>query len=71
MTAARLRLDSMLVVVARWSTDLNVIFISAVRCTAMKMNRLEVFRKKKRERKFLKNTVAVFFVPDATKDIFL
>ena len=36
MTAARLRLASVLVVVARWSTDLDVIFIiSGVRCTAM------------------------------------
>ena len=35
MTAARLRLASMLVVVARWSTNLDVIFISGIRCTAM------------------------------------
>ena len=35
MTAARLRLASVLVVVARWSTDLDVIFISGVRCTTM------------------------------------
>ena len=35
MTAVRLRLASVLVVVARWSTDLDVIFISGVRCTAM------------------------------------
>ena len=36
MTAARLRLVSVLVVVVRWSTDLNVIFIiSSVRCTTM------------------------------------
>ena len=35
MTAARLRLASVLVVVARRSTDLDVIFISGVRCTAM------------------------------------
>ena len=36
MTAARLRLASVLVVVARWSTDLDVIFIiSGIRCTAM------------------------------------
>ena len=35
MTAARLRLASVIVVVARWSTDLDVIFIiSSVRCTA-------------------------------------
>ena len=34
MTTARLRLASVLVVVARWSTDLDVIFISGVRCTA-------------------------------------
>ena len=36
MTAARLRLASVLVVVARWSTNLGVIFIiSSIRCTAM------------------------------------
>ena len=35
MTAARLRLTSVLVVVARWSTNLHVIFISSIRCTAM------------------------------------
>jgi hypothetical protein len=36
MTAARLRLASVLVVVARWSTDLDVIFIiSSVRCTTI------------------------------------
>ncbi len=36
MTAARLRLASVLVVIARWSTDLDVIFIiSRVRCTTM------------------------------------
>ena len=35
MTVARLRLASVLVVVARWSTDLDVIFISGVYCTAM------------------------------------
>jgi hypothetical protein len=36
MTAACLRLASVLVVVARWSTDLDVIFtISSVRCTNM------------------------------------
>ena len=36
MTAARLRLASLLVVVARWSMDLDVIFIiSDIRCTAM------------------------------------
>ena len=36
MTAARLRLTSVLVVVARWSTDLDVIFIiSSVHCTTM------------------------------------
>jgi hypothetical protein len=34
MTAARLRLGSVLLVVARWSTNLDVIFISGVRCTA-------------------------------------
>ena len=36
MTAVRLRLASVLVVVARWSTDLDVIFIiSSVLRTAM------------------------------------
>ena len=36
MTAARLRLASVLVVIARWSMDLDVIFIiSGVRCTVM------------------------------------
>ena len=36
MAAARLRLASVLVVVARWSTDLDVIFIiSGARCTTM------------------------------------
>ena len=36
MTAARLRLASVLVVVARWSTDLDVIsIISGIRCTVM------------------------------------
>ena len=36
MTAARHRLASVIVVVARWSTDLDVIFIiSSVRCTAI------------------------------------
>ena len=36
MTAARLRLASVLVVVARWFTNLDVIFIiSSVRCTIM------------------------------------
>ena len=36
MAAARLRLASVLVVVARWSMDLDVIFIiSGIRCTAM------------------------------------
>ena len=36
MTAARLRLASVLVVVARWSTDLDVIFIiCSVCCTTM------------------------------------
>ena len=36
MTAARLRLASVFVVVARWSTDLDVIFIiSRVHCTTM------------------------------------
>ena len=39
MTAARLRPASVLVVVARWSTDLDVIFIiSSVRCTTMIKN---------------------------------
>ena len=36
MTVARLRLASVLVVVARWSTDVDVIsIISDIRCTAM------------------------------------
>ena len=35
MTAARLRLAPVLIVVARWSTDLDVIFISGIRCTTM------------------------------------
>ena len=35
MTVARLRLASVLVVVARWSTNLDVIFISGIRCTVM------------------------------------
>ena len=35
MTAARLRLASVLVVVTRWSTDLDVFFISGVCCTAI------------------------------------
>ena len=36
MTAARLRLASVFVVVARWSTDLDVIsIISSIRCTTM------------------------------------
>ena len=35
MTAARLRLAPVFVVVARWSTDLDVIFISGVRCIAI------------------------------------
>ena len=35
MTVARLRLASVLVVVARWYTDLDAIFISGVRCSAM------------------------------------
>ena len=35
MTAARLRLTSVFVVVARWSTNLDVIFIFGIRCTAM------------------------------------
>ena len=35
MTAARLRLASVLVVVARWFMDLDVIFISGIRCTVM------------------------------------
>ena len=35
MTAARLRLASVLVVVARWSTILDVIFISSIHCTAI------------------------------------
>ena len=40
MTAARLRLAALLVVVARWSTDMIVIFItSVVFCTAMIENK--------------------------------
>ena len=35
MTAARLRLASEIVVVARWSTDLDVIFTSSVFCTTL------------------------------------
>ena len=36
MTTARLQLALVLVVVARWSTDLDVVFIiSSVRCTIM------------------------------------
>ena len=35
MTAGRLPLPSVLVVVPRWSTDLDVIFFSSVRCTTM------------------------------------
>ena len=35
MTAARLRLASVLVVVARWSMILDVIFISGIHCTTM------------------------------------
>ena len=36
MTAARLQLTSVLVIVARWSMNLDVnFFISGVRCTAM------------------------------------
>jgi hypothetical protein len=36
MTEARLRLASVLVVVARWPTNMDVVFIiSGVRCTAM------------------------------------
>ena len=36
MTAARLRLASVVVVIARWSTDLDGIFIiSSIRCTTM------------------------------------
>ena len=35
MTAARLRVASVLVIVVRWSTNLDVIFISSIRCTAM------------------------------------
>ena len=49
MTAARLRLASVLVIVARWSTNMDVFFIiSGVCCIAMmKNNRLEVFLQKK------------------------
>ena len=35
MTAARLRLAPEIVVVARWSTDLDVIFTSSVLCTTL------------------------------------
>ena len=50
MTAARLRLASMFVVVARWSTDLDVIFISGVRCTAMIEDEyIESFSQKKQQ----------------------
>ena len=35
MTAARLRLAPVLVVVARWSTDLDVFFTSGVLCTTL------------------------------------
>ena len=35
MTAARLRLASVLVVVARWSMILDVFFISGIHCTAL------------------------------------
>ena len=47
MTAARLWLASVLVVIARWSMNLNVIFIiSGVRYTVIiKMNRSEVLKK--------------------------
>ena len=39
MTAACLRLASVMVVVARWSTDLDVIpIITGIRCTAMIKN---------------------------------
>ena len=50
MTAARLRLAPVLVVVARWSTDLVVILItSGVLCTAMIENeKIENFLKKKK-----------------------
>jgi hypothetical protein len=48
MMAARLRLTLVLVVVARWSTDLNVIFIiSGVRCTAMIEDEYRKFSRKK------------------------
>ena len=35
MTEARLRLASVFVVVASWSTNLDVIFLSGICCTAM------------------------------------
>ena len=39
MTAARLRLDSVLVVVVRWSTDLDVIYIiSSIHCVGERSN---------------------------------
>ncbi|XBI09700.1 hypothetical protein VPH35_137192 [Triticum aestivum] len=44
MTAARLRLASMIVVVIRWSTDLDVFFTSSTLCTTL--NRSEIFSKK-------------------------
>ena len=51
MTAARLQLASVLVVVARWSMDLDVIFISGVRCTAMiKDEYIESFLEKEEDK---------------------
>ena len=34
-TAARVRLDPVLVAVAKWSTDLDVVFTSSVLCTPL------------------------------------
>ena len=52
MTAARLRFVSVLVVITRWSIDLDVIFIiSSVRCTAM----IEYYRSKLSGKKITNN----------------
>ena len=45
MMTACVQLALVLIVVVRWSMDLDV-FFSNVRCTTMKMSRLEVSRKK-------------------------
>ena len=47
MTAARLQLASVFVVVVRWSTDLDVTFICVHYTAILKMNRWQVFLKKK------------------------